>query len=470
MLFAFIATGPILLFLLSVHIVLNGPANAERSVVDRHVYLGFQYIHKRLGRPAILTYTPSTAEFWMPIIVTLILSLSDQMLLTGLSMMIATFTLHCSISVYHVSIVIDLAWFAAGAHLMTLSLLHRKLQGHHRLRNSRVVLMIIMAVLLVINTFWQGHWAWYHSNPFPAQCPWNDMLRTGNVFGGEPLPVMIINLALIFVLYTLGVIQFYRGPSRRVDESLRVRPDMFLKSLRRQIRQRKRGLSKSSCFKHRARSNLDAILESLIFITHKIHYWFANSVKALLVSMSAAFALNVFWFIWGVKNIIVDRRVPQEEHDRFDGQPADGDEHRMGFGQIVPLLLLGSTVLVTIEAYEGMICFELLSLTGLTHMPDRTLNWRTSEDIINTSEDLKQLDVHRGSESTLTGEDVIVESPSGDTSSNALPETSTHRMDTEMGRGSRTSGSQQIPGTPSVQRRPTFPCKSARDHAKIGTL
>ena len=53
------------------------------------------------------------------------------------------------------------------------------------------------------------------------------------------------------------------------------------------------------------------------------------------------------WFGFGLVSVFGDRNIP-----RWD---VDGSENTMTFGQIVPILLLSSTLLVAREAYDGIV-------------------------------------------------------------------------------------------------------------------
>ena len=320
---------------MSTHIILNATANSENSHIDRWILLGFAQI-------GVLKIGPELSEFWNPIISTLILSLSDQMLLTGLAMMITALTLHCTISVYHASIVLDLAWFAAGAHLLTLGFLNRKIQERNHLRKSRLFLMLSMGLLLLINTFFAGHWAMYMSGPFNAQCIWNNVNQHRNVFGGEPLPIMLVNLLLIVVLYTTAIVRFSEPSLSLLRAWFVTAPEVYLEMLYEHF-------DDKSMFNRYAASQA-----RLVRILARIHSNTMIAVEDVFGSVSVAFATNLFWFAWGVKNIFKDRNAPYREANRFSGSPMEGEESRLGFGQIIPILLLGSTVLVAIEAYEGM--------------------------------------------------------------------------------------------------------------------
>ena len=54
-----------------------------------------------------------------------ILALSDQQLVTGLSVLLAGYIKHCDISVYSFQITTALAWFSCTTHLATLTVLRQ---------------------------------------------------------------------------------------------------------------------------------------------------------------------------------------------------------------------------------------------------------------------------------------------------------------------------------------------------------
>ena len=117
----------------------------------------------------------SRREFWVPIIQKLVLSLSDQQLLTGLAVLIAALSTHYSTSRYYIALMNDLAWFSAIVHLTTLTVLQDHLLEKPVLRNWRVGLMTIMALLLVASTVIEGQKVWYYSWPYDAQCVFDDL-------------------------------------------------------------------------------------------------------------------------------------------------------------------------------------------------------------------------------------------------------------------------------------------------------
>ena len=80
----------------------------------------------------------------------LILALSDQQLVTGMAVLIAGYISPCSMSLYHFNIVAALGWFSSTVHLSTLTILRVYFIEHPRLRNWRVISMLVVFGLLAI--------------------------------------------------------------------------------------------------------------------------------------------------------------------------------------------------------------------------------------------------------------------------------------------------------------------------------
>ena len=139
--------------------------------IIRNLCSARRYVDERKAHASQLTRTvKSKHEFLARLIEKIILNLSDQLLLTGTAILIAGFSTHCSISVYHFTMISDLAWFASFVHIITIVVLLQYLQDRPVLRNWWAVLMSCMAVLLTVPTILQGHRHWYDSWPYDAQC------------------------------------------------------------------------------------------------------------------------------------------------------------------------------------------------------------------------------------------------------------------------------------------------------------
>ena len=111
---------------------LTASTSPDQNLID---YWVFWFLSKL----RLFKRTRRVRHFWVPVIEKVMLSLSDQQLLTGLSVLIAGFATHCSISAYHFAIVSDLAWFSSNVHLSTLTVLEGYLLKKRGVRNWRIV-------------------------------------------------------------------------------------------------------------------------------------------------------------------------------------------------------------------------------------------------------------------------------------------------------------------------------------------
>lgn len=300
---------------------------------------------KRLkdGVPHSSRKTTKRQDFSARVIEKIILNLSDQLLLTGLAVLIAGFWTHCSISVYHFALVSDLAWFASNVHLITLAALWRYLRDRPVLRNWRALLMASVAIFLVASTVLQGHQGWYSSWPYDAQCVFDDFALAA--IGGGPARWMYANLVFIIISYPPSILLLYQGPSELCTQWLYSKPREAMQITAQRLRNERPPVTTESprtmkC-KRAFYSALIASIEGL--------YSGSACVYILVATFNVSRWFNwlfcLAWFGLGLASVLKDRNIPRTE--------MDGNENAMTFGQIVPILVLGSTLFVAREAYEG---------------------------------------------------------------------------------------------------------------------
>ena len=278
----------------------------------------------------------SKREFWVPVIKKLVLSLSDQQLLTGLATLIAAFWTHCTISVYHFALVNDLAWFSATVHLITLTVLRSNLLKNHVQRDWRVALIAAMALLLAASTVMEGHYLWYDSWPYDAQCLFDELV--GNVHG-TPKYWMTVNLVLICVDYPMTIMTLFGPPTEFLRHWLKKKPTAGMDRAVENLIDTLRTFPK--CFI----GNIKCLTCKLLILVIRVVSWTYFTLITMIGSRTIDFVHNTFWFAYGLWGIIEDRNIPSSD--------MVGDENAMTFGQIMPILLLFSLVMVFREAYDG---------------------------------------------------------------------------------------------------------------------
>lgn len=90
------------------------PQDGDENIIDRAA--------ARLFRKFI-NLREDTRRACDDVLTKIVLSLSDQQLVRGLAILVIGFIQHCTITVYHFSIIGDLTWFAVGTHNITLNIL-----------------------------------------------------------------------------------------------------------------------------------------------------------------------------------------------------------------------------------------------------------------------------------------------------------------------------------------------------------
>ena len=291
-----------------------------------------------------------------------ILTLSDQQLVTGLAILIAGYTRPCTISQYHFNIIAALAWFSSTTHLATLAVLRDYLIGHPVVRTWRVVGMVIMLVILMIAQFVQF---FGRDLGAPAKCVFS------NPIYGMPILVWIDFVVILnFLLFSYGnsVVHLYANDSTLsimawVSQKLKQRfgrsattvtvllaryeasviPYAIQSSSVTRYRERHRDMRliyglRSLQALHSEQWNVKCRCE-LMFLVY-IHHELMDS-----------FFWRILWLIFGNTYGIIQIVVYRWSYQFVQ---IDGNEDDMGFGQIVPLLLLGLPVLAAGEVYYGM--------------------------------------------------------------------------------------------------------------------
>jgi hypothetical protein len=77
--------------------------------------------------------------------------MSDTQIVTGLSILASGFSqINCGFSIFHLHMVVFLAWFSSVTHLTTLTFLRRHIHDNHGIRTLRLILMMLLVVTLAV--------------------------------------------------------------------------------------------------------------------------------------------------------------------------------------------------------------------------------------------------------------------------------------------------------------------------------
>ena len=184
-----------------------------------------------------------------------------------------------------------------------------------------------------------AHVNWYASRPYRAHCLFDDLM--GQVSGGSLNSLIGLLIALCFA-YLSSTLCLFERPAIFIAVWLVEKPLATLKKVNDDLGH-KRKLVHPSGSDSRTHFRTAGILalQAVIMVVFGIYVVISTCLGSLWFQLTLDFA----FFAYGLVNIVNDRRIPASE--------VDGNENELTFGQIVPLLLLGSTVLVFKEAYEG---------------------------------------------------------------------------------------------------------------------
>ena len=264
---------------------------------------------------------------WTNILLQTLLVLSDQQLIAGIAMIVAALALRTSISVYHFTIVTDLLWFSMNVHLQGMWSLIYYMRDHPVSRNWSMFLMVLMALSIIIFQVFTSHRYWNDSWPYELHCLVDD-LRSN--IEGVPSKWTIANVILITHHYSVLIIYLWNIDGWAYSRLFE--PCWQLLKHRRQEAKERRSYSKflRSC---------RLFIELIFLLPVIILLLYVDSDCLSLVESAAWFAYGLYW-------VFTDRQI----------DPAcikEGDETKMGFGQIVPLVLLSLGFFVFGEAYYG---------------------------------------------------------------------------------------------------------------------
>ncbi|KAH6857081.1 hypothetical protein B0I37DRAFT_369136 [Chaetomium sp. MPI-CAGE-AT-0009] len=255
---------------------------------------------------------------------TFVLSLADMQLVTGIAMLAASvIKLHSgSISVYHFSMVTNLAWLSSNVHLLALSAIQTELVGKDSSVFSRggdilarVVGMLAMAALLLYCSYVAGADGWDDNYHCPAAC------AMGKEKGGEPFRWMVVNFVLVLLTYPERCLALWPAAEEWLVDRAR---DWIVD--------------------HRGLRKLDRSRRMRPW--RKVFAWFWYMLSSETIGIVVD---GLIWFALGMYWTFDDRNsVHAQWKDSTDIEKEDDVE---GFGQLVPLLLLALPFLQVLEVY-----------------------------------------------------------------------------------------------------------------------
>ncbi|MCJ1377939.1 hypothetical protein MMC17_001035 [Xylographa soralifera] len=201
---AFIATAFATLVTIYIGYITDSLESAEPNVIDAEAVALSRRILRLPALPVELDPRAKKAkELRSEGLLQFILTFSDQQLVTGLALLIATFAKRCTITGNDFQIATALAWFSSMTHLATLSVLRLYFLRRPRVRFLRLIGMLIVLGLLLAAEFIPAVGAF--DVTLPIQCSF-DSLTSVNIYDdvefsfGTPISNPISLTFLMFYL------------------------------------------------------------------------------------------------------------------------------------------------------------------------------------------------------------------------------------------------------------------------------
>jgi hypothetical protein len=250
----------------------------------------------------------------------LILGFSDQQLVTGIGILVVAFCRlpNGEITIYHFYIAVDVAWFSANVHLITLTVLRKYLLEHSFVKIIRIVLMLSLGALLVVasilltNGISQSFWN------CPAACLTYRLTDHILPFGFDA--VSGVTIILVFMAYMGFILSLFPWANKVTERLLR---------------------------------SLDSLYEYIMAKIPPGRYVLRMQLQLLLVAfhVDILWRLILFhtgWFVVGVFLAFGHRNSGESLMT-----PSNQNENDMGFGQILTIFLIFLNLLTAIELYSG---------------------------------------------------------------------------------------------------------------------
>jgi hypothetical protein len=282
-------------------------------------------------------------ELWAECFFRVTFTLSDQQLVTGIAILVASFKLlrEGKITAYHFGVARDLAFFSSNAHLLSLLALWTSLGSERKSLNRtgvrrrflvpfvtklRFFCMLIVMGLLMAATWQSSYRLWDDWANCPARC-----IPTGKRdLGGQPLKWAIASTYFLVTQYS-----FY---AMNIGEKILGRAE--------NLRARTRRANKKVELSLKNYRVILILYRRLCNIAMGWRYYnFSEFIE--LLEMMAWFCANCYW-------VSQNRALAKDIFGNTEsGRKELAKESEWGFGQIVPVLLLMLPIMTFIGTYHG---------------------------------------------------------------------------------------------------------------------
>ena len=272
----------------------------------------------REGTGTSIGISKERRDYFFTMLERFVLGLADQQLLTSITILTVGYIKY-DITVFHFSIVGDLAWLSAGTHLTAASVITGYLRKYRAARLWRTFLMFCIYILLMTSTVLTANDHWRHNLACPARCLFKNTV--GSVRNTATITWLVFDLALLTYGYALTVISFSPTLSHHTDEWL-----------------------------GKGWNALKSLVQLLPISPRVLK---SATLKKYFRTTKTAFdlGLDLFWLAFWVLRVFSDRAQINAYKDT-----SRTSFQTWGFGQLVPLFLIALPFLTALEIFCGTYC------------------------------------------------------------------------------------------------------------------
>lgn len=304
-----------------------------------------------LGRADVLLYKRASLgkgdhPWWQQAVSSVVLGYADQQIATGIAILMAAFIKMQDISVYHLHVVIYLAWMSSNTHISAVSLLQAEFRNSKRpkwraLRIFGMSAIGIMTIAMLVPTtsiYWDelANTLSPYSAGSPAICFWRIRYQSG--FSGDSIwsfTVMTVSLLWKGLLLFNTSHKFVKFTVRRVVLGTISKWLDFVLARRGRSRRAPNLLTQAK------KMGMTLIFKVLLALY--VALW-------LLLELSGSFVISLWMcaigLAWGSTRILL--------HRSYISEVVLKKENEWGFGQILPIMLLVVPVLGCMETLSGI--------------------------------------------------------------------------------------------------------------------
>lgn len=276
----------------------------------------------------------------------ILLALSDQQLFTGVAILTLAYIQMETIVTYHAAIIECMATLAFVVYDCTSTLMfhHLRKPENFFMMTWRAVFILSFMVLLLVTQLPLGNEYWLVSYGVPFVCFWRDLKGNYDLYEDPNLTDMVISMAWMALGIRSTLCNYFpRALSRAFDNAV----TRYLESGLVKVLLAPRRLSSHSLKKSRSTGTKAA--QAAFKVCAAISFFFAALLFILAeVASSVAFSLQGNWFLM-LNSICWAFYLRSQASD--EGRV--GDEDKWGFGQAVPLFILGIPFFALAEAIYG---------------------------------------------------------------------------------------------------------------------